>query len=118
MEFTATESDPYIFTRGSDILILYVDDCVTLTKTKQDADNIFGELTQLGFKLTDEDSLEKYLGISIKRGDGTFTISQPHLIDCIISSLLGVENSRSAKSPAATETVLTKDEQGEERNED
>ena len=75
MGFTATESDPCIFTHGTNILILYVDDCVILSKNNQDVDKIFDDLTQRGYKLTDEGSLEEYLGISIKRKDETFTIS-------------------------------------------
>ena len=118
MGFAATESDPCIFTRGSDILILYVDDCVIVSRNKRDADNIFNDLAKRGFKLTDEGSLEEYLGISIKRNKDSFTISQPHLIDRIIASVPGMESARSAKSPAATGSPLTKDEQGEKRKDD
>ena len=75
MGFSATASDPCIFVRGSSILILYVDDCVILTKTEQDTNNMFEELTRIGFKLMDEGSLEEYLGLSIKRKDKTFTMS-------------------------------------------
>ena len=118
MSFTATESDPCILTRGSDIFILYVDDCVILSKTEREATDIFNELTRLGYKLTDEGSLEEYLGMSIQHRDGSFTISQPHLIERIIASVPGMDNCRSAKTPAATGTVLTKDETGESRKED
>ena len=75
MGFAATESDACIFTRGSDILILYVDDCVIVSRNKRDADNIFNDLAKRGFKLTDEGSLDEYLGISIKRNKDSFTIS-------------------------------------------
>ena len=60
--------------------------------------------------------MEEYLGMSIKRNKESFIVSQPHHIERIISSIPGMENSRSAKTPAATGTVLTKDEFGESRN--
>ena len=116
MGFSSCESDPCILKRGTDILILYVDDCVILSRNKNGADNIFQELAQRGFKLTDEGSMEEYLGMSIKRNKESFIVSQPHHIERIISSIPGMENSRSAKTPAATGTVLTKDEFGESRN--
>ena len=117
MGFNATASDPCIFVRGSNILILYVDDCIIMSKTEQEANDIYKEMLNRGYKLTDEGSLEEYLGMSIKRESGTFTISQPHLIDRIIAAVPGMSNSRSAKTPAATGTILTKDNDGEERQE-
>ena len=102
-DFTATESDPCIFTHGTNILILYVDDCVILSKNKQDADKIFNDLTQRGYKLMDEGSLEEYLGISIKRTNKTFTISQPHLIDRIIASVPGMETPAAQNYPPPSE---------------
>ena len=44
MGFSATESDPCILTRGSDISILYANDCVILSKMKREAGTIFDEL--------------------------------------------------------------------------
>ena len=63
MGFQQTSSDPCIFIRNSDIIILYVDDCVIIFKTKQEADQIFPELEKRKYKLTDEGSMEEYLGI-------------------------------------------------------
>ena len=118
MGFTAAQNDPCIYTRGSDILMLYVDDCVIISRTSQEANKIFDDLTKRGFKMTDEGSLAEYLGMSITRKGNTFNISQPHLITRIIESVPGMVDCRSAKTPAPTGTVLTKDEQGEERKED
>ena len=112
--FKATSSDPCIFTRGTDMIILYVDDCIIISKTKEEADAIFADLTNKGFKMTDEGTMEEYLGILITHGeDGSFRMSQPHLIDRIIESIPGMKDARSATTPASAGVTLTKDEIGE-----
>ena len=116
--FKATSSDPCIFTRGTDMIILYVDDCIIISKTKEEADAIFADLTNKGFKMTDEGTMEEYLGILITHGeDGSFRMSQPHLIDRIIESIPGMKDARSATTPASAGVTLTKDEIGEPRKE-
>ena len=46
MGFTPTESDPCIFIRGTDMIGLYVDDCIIIFQTKSDADRIYQDLEQ------------------------------------------------------------------------
>ena len=116
MGFTPTESDPCIFIRGTDIMVLYVDDCIIISQTKSDADKIYQDLERRKYKLTDEGTLEEYLGLQIKQyNDGSFRVSQPMLIDRIVDSIPGMNDARSAKSPSISGAVLTKDEYGESR---
>ena len=62
--------------------------------------------------------METYLSIQIdKDNKGGFTISQPFLIDRIIDSIQGMREANPSKSPASTTTALTKDENGEPRQE-
>ena len=118
MGFKQTESDPCILTRGNNIIVLYVDDCIIISRTKTEADSIYNELQQRGYTMTDEGTMEQYLGMQITRnGDDTFRVSQPYLIERIIQSVPSMRNARSAKTPSATGTILTKDEQGETRKE-
>ena len=64
--------------------------------------------------MTDEGSIEEYLGIKIDHNnDGSYMMSQPFLIDRIINFIPGMSESRSAKSPACASIVLTKDEDRE-----
>ena len=116
MGFIPTASDPCILINGTDIIILYVDDCVIISRTKADADKIYKELERRKFKLTDEATLEEYLGLVINHNkDGSFRVSQPLLIERILGSIPGMKDARSAKSPAVSGTVLTKDEDGGKR---
>ena len=54
MGFVATNSDPCIFINGTDMIILYVDDCVIISKTEGEAKAIYNKFEKKGFKLTDE----------------------------------------------------------------
>ena len=118
MNFVSTASDPCIFTKGNDIIVLYVDDCIIISQTKEEADVVYEELEKRKFKLTDEGTMEEYLGILITHGkDGSYRMSQPYLIERIIKSIPGMVDARSAKSPACSSVVLTKDVDGAARKE-
>ena len=117
--FIPTESDPCIFLRETDVVVLYVDDCIIISKTKAQADKVYNDLHNKGFRMTDEGTMEQYLGLLITDNkDGSFRISQPHLIDRIIASVPGMTDAKSAKSPAAVGTTLTKDEEGKPRKDE
>eukprot|EP00978_Attheya_sp_CCMP212_P007481 scaffold17327_cov67-Attheya_sp.AAC.5 len=80
--------------RGSMILLAYVDDCIIISPDDKDIDDII-QLMKVpckgtrAFDVTDEGQLSDYLGVKIERkDDGTIhLITQPHLIDQIISDL-------------------------------
>ena len=119
MGFRSTESDPCILTQGTNIIILYVDDCIIMSRTKSEADRIYHELEQRGYKMTDEGSMEQYLGIQItKDSNNTFRLNQPYLIERILKSVPSMENAKPAKTPSTAGTILTKDEQGKETERD
>ena len=66
--------------------------------------------------MTDEGSMESYLGLQIDRSkDGEFTISQPFLVDRIISAIPGMKDAKPSKTPASTDQILTKDLEGQGR---
>ena len=46
MILVATSSDPCIFTKGTNVIILYVNDCIIMSRTNKYADEIFAELEQ------------------------------------------------------------------------
>ena len=118
MGFVATASDPCIFTKGTDMICLYVDDCMILSKSKADTDAIFQYFERRKYSLTDEGTMEEYLGIMISHNDdGSYRMSQPLLIDRIIESVPIMADARSSKSPVCSSIVLTKDKVGESRKE-
>ena len=116
--FIPTESDPCVFIQGTNILLQYVDDCVIISRSEGEANTIFNKLKQQGFELTDEGTMETYLGIQIdKHTNGGFTLSQPYLIDRLLNSIHGMNSAKSSKSPAASTIILTKDKDGIARKE-
>ena len=62
MDFHPTMSDPCIFVKGTNMIVLYVDDCIILSQTKAEADEIFNELNRKGYKMTDEGTNRGVLG--------------------------------------------------------
>ena len=118
MGFIPTQSDPCVFIRRTSIIILYVDDCIIIDERQSETNKVFEELQTKGFKLTDEGTMESYLGLQFDHhSDGSFRMSQPMLVDRIIAAIPGMDSARSAKSPATAGVVLTKDETGDERAE-
>ena len=76
MVFKLMASDSCIVKNGSNIVVLYVDDCITLSRTKEEADIIFIDLHNKGYKMTDEGTMKEYLGILfINNSDGSFRMS-------------------------------------------
>ena len=116
--FKPTKSDPCIFIKGQNVVIIYVDDCCIMSPSEGEAMRIYKSFESKGFKVTDEGSMETYLGLQIESHDNSsFTVSQPFLIDRIIQSVRGMEDAKMAKSPAVTTNVLTKDIDGKPRAE-
>lgn len=95
------------------MIILYVDDCILIFRTKAEAERLYDNIQQQGFITTDEGTMKQYLGMQIDRN----TDSQPFLIDCIIAAVPSMLSARSSKTPATIGTTLTKDENGEPRKE-
>ena len=62
MDFHRTMSDLCIFVKGTNMIVLYVDDCIILSQTKAEADEIFNELNRKGYKMTDEGTNRGVLG--------------------------------------------------------
>ena len=56
--FKPMASDPCIFKNGSNLVVLYVDDCILFSRTKEEADRIFIGLNNKGYKMIDEGTME------------------------------------------------------------
>ena len=107
--------DPCLFLREDMIIVTYVDDCLIFSPSKEKIDKLLERLKQT-FNLTDEgEDVKAYLGIKVDKGpDGTITMSQPALIQRILTALdLAGENVRMHDTPA--NTVLFRDEDGAKR---
>lgn len=84
--FTQSSIEPCLFICNNCINIVYVDDCLIFTKTDDILDSIVQYL-QWEFNLTSEGDVGAFLGIDIIRNkDGFLTLTQPVLIQKIIST--------------------------------
>ena len=110
--FKQSELDPCLFYSEHVIILIYVDDAILFSKHTIYIEEILSSLTS-EFHLTDEGDFNTYLGVSVNKIDTyMLKLSQPNLIEKIIKTL-GLENAKTAPTPASI--ILTKDENGEER---
>jgi len=95
-EFTQSQVDKYVFFHEKMVVLCYVDDCIIFGKSMKGIDNFVASLLEgsEGFKLTDEGSIGKYLGVKVKAmKDGTFELIQLFLIDRVLE-VLGISDSK------------------------
>eukprot|EP00978_Attheya_sp_CCMP212_P044563 scaffold314436_cov35-Attheya_sp.AAC.1 len=98
--------------------MIYVDDCILMYPDNQDIDDVIALLQEsVGgtrpFHITDEGDISDYLGVKVEKlADGTMTLTQPHLIDQIISDLGLKDNTKTKDLPALSSRVLNKDVDG------
>ena len=102
-------------------VLTYVDDCIIVGTSTKAIDALIHSLRhgQEGFNLTDEGSIDKFLGVEITdRPNGEFEMSQPHLISRIVTFLgldvLGDQVQHRDRVPAIS-TILNKDLDGKPR---
>jgi len=88
--FTSSEIDPCLYLKENIVLLTYVDDCIIISPSRESIDRLISSM-QSGpenFKLTDEGGVNKLLGVEITHlNDNSFELSQPFLIDRILSFL-------------------------------
>ena len=112
--FKPSAIDPYVYLRKGCILLVYVDDCIIISKknTRVAADLM---KSLMGFKLEDEGDLNKFLGVDVHRElDGTTNLKQEHLIQRFLKLVEITEEEHPKDSPALKQ-ILSKDSSGPER---
>eukprot|EP00978_Attheya_sp_CCMP212_P031932 scaffold122559_cov58-Attheya_sp.AAC.2 len=116
--FVQSTIDECVFYHGKLILMIYVDDCIRMSPDNQDIDDVIALLqVSIGgtrpFNITYEGDISDYLGVKVEKLDnGTMTLTQPHLIDQIISDLGLKDNTKTKELPALSSRVLNKDVDG------
>lgn len=97
--FVQSKVDPCLFLRHDAMILCWVDDQVIIVPNKATIKPLLDDLSK-DFALTDEGSLENYLGINfLRRNDGTFEATQKGLIDKILSTM-GLEDAIPSSTPA------------------
>jgi hypothetical protein len=81
----ASDVDTCLFTKDEIILVVYVDDAILISPNKERIDQEIKSL-QEDFVLTDDGELKDYLGTRFtKHADGSIELSQPRMIERILS---------------------------------
>ena len=87
--------DPCFYVKDGMMILNYVDDCIIAGRIMKDIDSFIYSMQHgsENFILTDEGDVNKFLGIEITHNkDYSFEMSQPFLIDRLLSLLVLVNN--------------------------
>lgn len=129
--FVQSQIDPYLFTRGSLMIILYVDDVLIAAKHSTHIDNLISSLKEgididtgkqnhklQKFQFTDDGCIKTFLGVNADRAKDGYHLAQPHLIKRIFDAA-GLEaddaQGRNTRDTPAVKPLLIKDANGEKR---
>lgn len=106
--FKQSQVDECLYYRGSTMFLLYVDDGILIGPDMDDIKSVFTQLKKLKYDITDEGDLKDYLGVDIQRyKNGTVHLSQPKLIQQILSDLNFNESTKTVPYPALISEVLS-----------
>ena len=114
-DFIQSQVDKCVFFRKDCIVLTYVDDCIILGKTMTDVDEVISSL-HVGpekFQLTDQGSIDKYLGLMFTDIDcNTFEMSQPFLVRRILEFLSLDEHKTKGRDTPVGKPLLNRDLDG------
>ena len=88
--FKSSQIDPCVFISKTTICLVYVDDCIIISKQNKTIDNLIASLLNGAkqFNLTDDGNLHNYIGVEFTRHkNGWLEMKQEFLIKRIIEAL-------------------------------
>jgi hypothetical protein len=110
MGFVQSEVDHCVYFRGTTVFLLYVDDGILAGPSAVEIQKIIEELDGL-YDMTDEGDITDYLGVNVEKlPDGNISLTQPHLIEQVISLVNFQPKTKSKPTPASPSKILRKDE--------
>jgi Reverse transcriptase (RNA-dependent DNA polymerase) len=115
--FIRSDYDNCLYYRGRTMFLVYVDDGILIDPDPAEIERALTDLASK-FEIEDEGAIDDYLGVKIVKSDkdGTFQLTQPHLINSILEDLQlinhGKTASKTADTPATFENKLHKDVDG------
>jgi hypothetical protein len=113
--FECLKVDECVFYKGRVLYILYTDDSILATPTQDEIDNAVNEMKGICLNVTDEGTLSDFVGVNITRNDnGMITLSQPKLIEQILSDMRLTENNVKTKNiPMKSTDILRRHQDSE-----
>jgi hypothetical protein len=106
--FSQCHSDGCVFFKGNAAYALYTDDSKLAGPDPQEQDKIIEDMREASLDITVEGNLSDFLGVKIaKEPDGTYHLTQPHLIDSMLKDLrLEGDDTKVKDTPARSSTIL------------
>ena len=120
--FVPSMVDECVWYRGDVIFTFYVDDGILWCPREEGIEEFLRDirdekLAKAKYDIEDKGDITDYLGINFEQLDnGKIHLSQPHLIDQIITEVLGTTNVRARPIPALPTKLLTRDLDGTDFN--
>ncbi len=116
--FTQSKYDPCVLWKGEYILVIYTDDTIITGPDDAMIDRIMEQIGEV-FDITKENEVSDFLGVKVTRNEkeGTFSLTQPHLIRSIAKDLGLQENSNTRSLPALSSKILFRHPDSEDHNE-
>ena len=105
--WTQSTADDCVYYKGDVIFCVYVDDGIFFSINKESIDKCIQEI-QAKFNISIEGDVCDYVGVNIERKeDGSIHMTQPQLIQSIISELNFLDTTKPAATPAYSSTTLS-----------
>ena len=115
--FKQSQIEPCLFMKENIVCVLYVDDTLFFSSDDALIDKHISALQSLQFELTDEGDVDTFLGVKItNNADGSITMTQPSMIEQVLS-VLGLSNDSKCHKTPATSPPLHAHSDGAERTE-
>ena len=117
--FQQSKQDECVFYRDKTIFLVYTDDAIIIAPDDSNIDQCIADLST-SFSVEDQGTIEDYLGVQVTRlTNGSFKLSQPHLIDSILRDLGLIDangqpmpNVKSLSTPSLLTKLIGPDPQG------
>ena len=108
--FEQSKHDDCMFFKGNMVYVLYTDDSILAGPNRKEIDEAIEQMQAIGLTLTIKGDLDDFLGVNFdRRTDGSIKLSQPKLIEQILSDLRMSDDSTKTKStPAASSKLVSR----------
>ena len=114
LSFQQPDIDECIYYRGELIYLLYTDDSILASRSKDVIDKAINDMKEAGLKITIEGDLQDFLGVHIaKQEGGKVTMTQPQLSKSIIKDLNFKVNTKPKAISAASSKILLRHQNSE-----
>jgi len=114
--YRQSKVDPCLYYRSGLMMVIYADDFTIASKIPVLTKTSIQELAEK-FEINHEGELDEYLGVNVEhRSNGSFKLSQPLLIEQILTALGFNDRIKQKVTPALSSKILHRDAKGPEHN--